>query len=91
MPRIFIYTSNTSNDVSKYLSDGEWPCGVNNCQVGGYILRGAVGEMTIDETNYMNAIYGEAWDSNFTSTVDEAFDGCTFYAPVTEETPEGNI
>ena len=89
MPRIFIYLSNTSNDVSKYLSDGEWPCGVNNCQVGGYILRGAVGEMTIDGSNYMNAIYGEAWDGNFTSTVDEAFDGCTFYNPVVE-TPEGN-
>ena len=91
MPRIFVYTSSTSNDVAKYLSDGEWPCGVNNCQVGGYILRGAVGEMAINETNYMNAIYGEVWDSNFESTVDEAFDGCTFYAPATEETPEGNI
>ena len=91
MPRIFVYTSNTSNDVSKYLSDGEWPCGVSNCQVGGYILRGAVGEITVDASNYMNAIYGEAWDSNFVSTSDEnSFDGCTFYAPVTEETPEGN-
>ena len=91
MPRIFVYTSNTSNDVSKYLSDGEWPCGVNNCKVGGYILRGAVGEITVDTSNYMNAIYGEAWDSNFVSTSDENdFDGCTFYAPATEETPEGN-
>ena len=90
MPRIFVYSSSTSNDVAKYLSDGEWPCGVNNCQVGGYILRGAVGEMNIDATNYMNAIYGEAWDANFESTVDEQFDGCTVYtAPV--ETPEETL
>ena len=90
MPRIFIYTSNTSNDVAKYLSDGEWPCGVNNCQVGGYVLRGAVGELTVDSSNYMNAIYGESWDANFKSTSDEnGYDGCTFYAPVSE-TPEGN-
>ena len=88
MPRIFVYTSNTGNDVAKYLSDGEWPCGVNNCQVGGYILRGAVGEITVDATNYMNAIYGEAWDANFESTSEEAFDGCTLYAPAQEETPE---
>jgi hypothetical protein len=39
----------------------------------------------------MNAIYGEAWDSAFESTSNEnAFDGCTFYSPVQEETPEGN-
>ena len=91
MPRIFVYSSSTANDVTTYLSDGNWPIGVNNCQVGGYILRGAVGELTVDASNYMNAIYGEAWDSNFISTSDEnSFDGCTFYAPVTEETPEGN-
>jgi hypothetical protein len=91
MPRIFVYSQNTSNDVSKYLSEGEWPIGVNDCSVGGYILRGAVGEMTIDTSNYMNAIYGEAWDSaNWTSTSNENdFDGCTFYSPA-QETPEEN-
>jgi hypothetical protein len=52
-------------------------------------LRGAVGEININETNYMNAIYGEAWDSTFESTSDEnGFDGCVFYAPAQEETPE---
>jgi hypothetical protein len=88
MPRIFVYTSSTSNDVAKYLSDGEWPIGVKNCSVGGYILRGAVGELTVDATNYMNAIYGETWQTTFESIVDEELDGCTFYAPVT---PEENI
>ena len=89
MPRLFVYSSSTSNDVTKYLSDGEWPCGVNNCQVGGYVLRGAVGEINVDANNYMNAIYGGAWDINFKSTTDTDFDGCTLYAPV-QETPEGN-
>jgi hypothetical protein len=51
-------------------------------------LRGAVGELTVDATNYMNAIYGETWQTTFESIVDEEFDGCTFYAPVT---PEENI
>jgi hypothetical protein len=88
-PRTFIYTQSTANDVTKYLSNGEWPCGVNNCHVGGYVLRGAVGEIKVDATNYMNAIYGEGWSSDFTSTSDNDFDGCTFYTPASE-TPEGN-
>jgi hypothetical protein len=89
VPRIFIYTSNTTDDLTKYLSDGEWPVGVNDCEVGGYVLRGAVGEIKVDATNYMNAIYGEGWSSDFTSTSDNDFDGCTFYTPASE-TPEGN-
>ncbi len=91
MPRIFVYTQSTANDVAKYLSEGEWPIGINDCYVGGYILRGATAELKVDATNYMNAIYGEPWDINFTSTSDSEFDGCTFYAPATEETPEDAI
>ena len=89
MPRIFVYSQNTSNDVAKYLSDGEWPIGINDCEVGGYVLRGATGELKVDATNYMNAIYGEPWDvNNWTSTSDEKeFDGCILYVPATEETP----
>ena len=89
MPRIFVYTSSTSNDIAKYLSDGEWPIGITDCYVGGYILRGAVGEMKVDATNYMNAIYGESWNADSWTSISENgdFDGCTFYAPVQEETP----
>ena len=88
MPRIFVYSQNTNNDVAKYLSDGEWPIGISDCEVGGYVLRGATGELKVDATNYMNAIYGEPWDVNWTSTSDEKeFDGCFLYVPATEETP----
>ena len=53
-------------------------------------MRGAVGKINIDATNYMNAIYGEVWDSFSFESISENgdFDGCTFYAPVTPETPE---
>ena len=88
-PRTFIYKSNSGSDVATYLSDNEWTLGISDCQVGGYILRGAVGEIKIDGTNYMNAIYGESWDSgSWISTSENGeFDGCTYYAPVSEETP----
>jgi hypothetical protein len=89
MPRIFVYTSSTSNDIAKYLSNGEWPIGIKDCYVGGYILRGAVGEMKVDATNYMNAIYGESWNADSWTSISENgdFDGCTFYTPAQEETP----
>ena len=94
-PRMFTYTASTSNDVAKYLSDGQngsnmWPNGVLDCYVGGSVLRGAVGEIKVDATNYMNAIYGEVWDSFSFESISENgdFDGCTFYTPVTPETPE---
>ncbi len=88
--RIHIYTSSTSNDIAKYLSEGEWPLGITDCQIGGYVLRGAVNEIKVDATNYMNAIYGEAWDAfNWTSISENGeFDGCTFYNPAPAETPE---
>jgi hypothetical protein len=89
-PRIFIYTANDTNTVTKYLSNGEWPLGVKDCYVGGYILRGAVGESLLNESNYHNAIYGEDWDSTWKSISENGnYDGCTFYSPVVEEpTPE---
>ncbi len=97
MPRMFVYTASTSNDVAKYLSEGmnsdnEWPIGVKDCYVGGYVLRGAVGEMNIDATNFANAIYGESWNPDSYVSISEEgdFDGCTLYvAPTPEEpTPE---
>ena len=94
MPRMFTYTSNTSNDVAKYLSEGmnpegQWPIGVKDCYVGGYVLRGAVGEIKVDETNYMHAIYGEPWAAeNFSSISDNGdYDGCTLYVAPTPEEP----
>jgi hypothetical protein len=95
IPRMFTYTASTSNDVAKYLTDGQngsnmWPNGVLDCYVGGSVLRGAVGSIKVDATNYMNAIYGDVWDSFSFESISENgdFDGCTFYAPVTPETPE---
>ena len=89
-PRIFVYTASDANDVAKDLSAGNWPLGVKDCYVGGYILRGAVGELNVNESNYQNAIYGEGWDSSWGSISENGtFDGCTFYAPVVEEpTPD---
>ncbi|MBR6655819.1 MAG: hypothetical protein IKL20_04365 [Alistipes sp.] len=97
MPRMFVYTSNTNNDVAKYLSEGmntdnQWPIGVKDCYVGGSILRGAVTELKVDANNYQNAIYGEAWNSDsFVSISDDGdFDGCTPYvAPAPEQPTPG--
>ncbi|MBE6197781.1 MAG: hypothetical protein E7141_03780 [Rikenellaceae bacterium] len=92
MPRIAndadIYTLNTDNATAKALSEGTWQIGVQNCYVGGSVLRGAVGEIKINETNYMQAIYGVSWDDTYESVVEgKSFDGCTFYVPAKEETP----
>jgi hypothetical protein len=95
-PRMFTYTSSDLSDVAKYLTNGmntdhQWPIGVSDCEVGGTVLRGATGEIKVDESNYMNAIYGEPWNNAFSSiSTNGAYDGCTLYgAPTTEEpTPE---
>ncbi len=100
MPRMFTYTASDLSDIAKYLSAGinadhQWPIGVLDCEVGGYVLRGATGEINVNESNYMNAIYGEPWDSaNFITISDKGdYDGCTLYvAPTTEEpTPEPGV
>jgi hypothetical protein len=100
MPRMFTYTASDLSEVAKYLSAGintdhQWPIGVLDCEVGGYVLRGATGEINVNESNYMNAIYGEPWDSaNFITISDKSdYDGCTLYvAPTTEEpTPEPGV
>jgi hypothetical protein len=89
MPRMLAYTANTGNTTAKALSEGTWQIGVKNCYIGGTLLRGAVGNLTVDETNYMSAIYGETWDAeNFESVVEgKPFDGCVLYVPGKEETP----
>ena len=81
MVTITEYTS-YQNDETKAVGAKPWPIGVSNCYIGGTILRGANRYTTADAENYMNIIYGENWNSEFTSVVSgkgNEYDGCKLY------------
>ena len=90
MARMFTYTANSGSDLAIKLNDKNWQIGVSDCEVGGSVLRGAVGNITVDQTNYMQAIYGEGWADDAESVSDKPYDGCILYVPAPEvpETPE---
>ncbi len=84
------YSSYKTNETAAVAAK-TWPVGVFNCTVGGTILRGANRYTTADADNFMNCIYGEAWDSTATSLVEgkgNEYDGCRPYT-VAEEGGEG--
>ena len=89
-PRMLDYTASSGNDLATKLSEKSWPVGVSNCYVGGYILRGSVDEIAVDETNYMRAIYGNTWDLEYISTdATLPYDGCVYYVPAPEVPEQG--
>ena len=89
-PRMLTYTSKTTTDLAAKLSEKSWPVGVSNCYVGGYVLRGSVDEIVVDESNYMRAIYGDTWALEFVSTdATLPYDGCVLYVPATDVPEQG--
>ena len=63
----------------------QWPIGVLDCYVGGSLHRQGK-EMKIDESNYMDAIYGGPWDSTFSSISTKGdYDGCELYVSSSNE------
>ena len=90
MARMFTYSANSGSDLAISLNDKDWQIGVSDCEVGGKLLRGAVTNIVVDETNYMQAIYGENWADDAVSISDKPYDGCILYVPAPEvpETPE---
>lgn len=74
--------SSYKNDETAAVGAKPWPIGIKNCKIGGTILRGANRYTTANKENYMNIIYGENWNSEFTSVVGgkgNEFDGCQLY------------
>lgn len=69
-----------------------WPVGVSNCEVGGFVLRGASVRLTPTASTYQNCIYGENWkEGTYVSVVaDKPYDGCVLYQPKTDDNTGGD-